>query len=369
MSTMNSKNKIILSFYVFLAVTFFAFIINYSASSEHPEIPNGMLSVNEIIIVKEVELDKIDIFNTMTDVQNYPKILPQNVISVNIINQTKNVIFAEEEVIENHLRLKINVKHTFIPYEKHTIEILNGDAKGTKIIQTFEENNSLTKITTKIDFKLSGILEFVKYFAQSNLEHAMNTVLDNFITYAVDFDNPNEKTVDNLYRELLYRPADVQGLEYYGSLLDSNKITPDDLRTIILESDEKKILLEFDARKTVDDLSNDARTTVDNLYRELLYRPADVQGLEYYGSLLDSNKITPDDLRTIILESDEKMNLRLSNTVIRIIDDAYMEVFDKHADEQTITDYYDLVIENKLKVKDLIQEFSNPTFNPKFNLN
>ena len=299
---MNSKNKIILSFYVFLAVTFFAFIINYSASSEHPEIPNGMLSVNEIIIVKEVELDKIDIFNTMTDVQNYPKILPQNVISVNIINQTKNVIFAEEEVIENHLRLKINVKHTFIPYEKHTIEILNGDAKGTKIIQTFEENNSLTKITTKIDFKLSGILEFVKYFAQSNLEHAMNTVLDNFITYAVDFDNPNEKTVDNLYRELLYRPADVQGLEYYGSLLDSNKITPDDLRTIILESDEK-------------------------------------------------------------------MNLRLSNTVIRIIDDAYMEVFDKHADEQTITDYYDLVIENKLKVKDLIQEFSNPTFNPKFNLN
>ena len=63
------------------------------------------------------------------------------------------------------------------------------------------------------------------------------------------------------------------------------------------------------------------------------------------------------------------MNLRLSNTVIRIIDDAYMEVFDKHADEQTITDYYDLVIENKLKVKDLIQEFSNPTFNPKFNLN
>jgi ribosome-associated toxin RatA of RatAB toxin-antitoxin module len=361
---MNLRNKVIVIFYIILAILYSVFLINYSASSDNPEIPNGIFSVNEIIIVKEVELDKIDIFNVMTDVHNYPKILPQNVISVNILNQTKNIIFAEEEVIENHLRLKMMVKHTFVPYNQHVIEILNGDAKGTKIIQTFEENNSTTKITTKIEFKLNGILEFIKYFTQSSLEHAMNTVLDDFIKYSKGFDNSNEKIVDDLYRELLHRPADVQGLEHYGSLLESNQINQDDLRNTILESDEKKSLLEFDDKKTMSDLSNDSKKIVDDLYRELLHRPADVQGLEHYGSLLESNQINQDDLRNTIFNSKEGLNIRLAHPVIRIIDDAYVEVFDKHADEEIIMHYYDLVVENKLSTKDLISEFSNSTFNP-----
>ena len=55
-----------------------------------------------------------------------------------------------------------------------------------------------------------------------------------------DFDSKYEKTVDDLYREILLRPADREGLIHFSSLLEDGKITEDNLRELLLNSEEKK---------------------------------------------------------------------------------------------------------------------------------
>ena len=54
------------------------------------------------------------------------------------------------------------------------------------------------------------------------------------------FDSKYEKTVDDVYREILLRPADREGLVHFSSLLEDGKITEDDLRELLLNSEEKK---------------------------------------------------------------------------------------------------------------------------------
>ena len=86
----------------------------------------------QIKLTKLVDVDKENIFEIMSSPELYPKVLPEIVVEVKIINQTGNVIFAEETISELGLRKKMLVKHELFPFNKHIIEILDGDANGTK---------------------------------------------------------------------------------------------------------------------------------------------------------------------------------------------------------------------------------------------
>ena len=44
----------------------------------------------------------------------------------------------------------------------------------------------------------------------------------------------------DLYREILLRPADREGLVHFYSLLEDGKIIEDDLRELLFNSEEKK---------------------------------------------------------------------------------------------------------------------------------
>ena len=133
--------------------------------------------------VKIVDVKKEDIFKTMAKINDYPKILPGNYVSVNIINQTNNTIYAEEEVAEIGIKTKMLVRHTIIPYKIHVLEVLNGDAKGTKISEIFEDNGSSTKLTTTLEIHAHGLLAPFAFIPKSNLESAMGTVITNFVKY------------------------------------------------------------------------------------------------------------------------------------------------------------------------------------------
>ena len=140
-------------------------------------------SVTNSTFVKIVDIKQKDIFNTMAKINDYPKILPGNYVSVNIINQTNNTIYAEEEVAEIGIKTKMLVRHTIIPYDKHVLEVLNGDANGTKITEVFEGNGSTTKLTTSVNLHLHGILSPLGSLPKSNLEHAMDTIITSFVEY------------------------------------------------------------------------------------------------------------------------------------------------------------------------------------------
>ena len=130
---MNKTDKIIILFYVFLAVSYTSAVIYMSNSfSDLKVTQEGKKAIDEFELVKTVPMGKTKIFDTMTDIQKYPIILPKNVISVKILNQSDNVIYSEEELMEKYIRTKLIVKHTIFPYENQTLEVMNGDAQDRK---------------------------------------------------------------------------------------------------------------------------------------------------------------------------------------------------------------------------------------------
>lgn len=133
--------------------------------------------------VKIVDVDKKKIFDLMADIKNYPNIFPDNYISVSIINQTGNAIFTRETVQEAGIRITFDVKHLIIPHEQHIIEILHGDANGTRITASFDNVDSKTRITTDVEMHLKGVLTPFGLLPQSNIQHAMNTIIDGFIKH------------------------------------------------------------------------------------------------------------------------------------------------------------------------------------------
>lgn len=63
--------------------------------------------------------------------------------------------------------------------------------------------------------------------------------------------------------------------------------------------------------KTINELKDETRKTVDELYRKILHRPADNEAFEYWGTLLESGKITKEEMRKEILNSYEYKTFRL----------------------------------------------------------
>jgi len=139
-------------------------------------------------IIKNTYVDKKKIFDTMADIENYPNILPKNIISVKIINETQpgisTIIFAEEIFTERGIVINQIVKHDIFPYERHTITVMSGDAKGTKITATFNQTFAGTQITTDVKMHIQGILAYFGPLARTNIESAIGTTIDTFIEYA-----------------------------------------------------------------------------------------------------------------------------------------------------------------------------------------
>ena len=72
-----------------------------------------------------------------------------------------------------------------------------------------------------------------------------------------------------------------------------------------MESDEKKYLLPPDEIKSLDELSSESKRIVDDLYREILLRPSDPDGLQYFASQLENDTMTIDEIKKILINSIE----------------------------------------------------------------
>jgi len=139
---------------------------------------------HNLILQRTSEVNRDKIFEIMADVKQYPNVLPHNVSEIRIINQTNNVIFAEETISELGIDVKLLVKHELFPPEQHIIEIMDGATKNTKIIIEFIETDSKTIITSDISLKASGPLIAIFIFMdQSNFESAYDTVIQAFEDY------------------------------------------------------------------------------------------------------------------------------------------------------------------------------------------
>ena len=337
-------DKIIIIFYIFLAISFtigISYITSTFDTTEHLiEFPQP---VTELQITKIVDVNQEEAFLIMTDVKNYPKILPRNIISVNIINQIDNSVLAEYEVIEHGIHTKLLANHTMYPYDKHIIEVMDGDAKGTKLIQDFtvintpvgdiggitnlflqglsqteiaklSECNSpfdeCTRIDSQVELNLEGLLSPFSYLPKRNLDHASNTVITSFTNY-MEIKTKNEKIIDDLYREILLRPADTGAFEYWGSLLENEKITKLELRKSILKSEEALSLKKPEARITESIYSIFHEVyELNGPYREEI--PADFRvGVGNVGEPYDAfdPRIDQDEFKKMVIENEYRLKI------------------------------------------------------------
>lgn len=357
------NDKIIILFYVFFAISYVLTTIYIDNTIFRGDIPQSAADENKIIEIKmieEVNMNKTRIFDTMSDIKNYPLMLPQNFISSKITSQNGNVTYAKVDVRDYNFESKDLVKQTVYPYEKRILEVLDGDAKGTTITQTFEGNDTFTKITTDAKLNLHGKLSSIIFFVKSSLESELDKKIMEIIDYARIQDNPYEKTVDDLYRNLLHRPADVGGLKLYTHYLEQGKMTKEDISNIIMQSDEYKAMHSI---KSIDELSPETKSIINSLYLKILYRPADDEGLRYFGSLYEGGKMTKDDIRVTLTESDEYRQIlpvktiqELDNKTKETINDLYMEAYHSPADHDSVV-FLGTLLENGNLTKDQIKDY------------
>ncbi len=256
-------------------------------------------------------------YNVFTDVENYHKVLPKNVLSVEVIDRTANSITAIEVLNEKFIVVKLTVKHSFVPNEKHTIEILDGDAQGTIITQYFTDINRGLEIVTDVDLNVKGVLSLVSFLPKSSLDSILKTVINEFVKYAeINYildDNvrlhPSIVQIDSLYREVLLRSLDKPAERYYVKLIEEEKITFDEIRNELLESDEYQRLLILKEYTSLDSISPETKEMINKLFQETLERDADESGLLYYSAMFETGKLTLDDIRNELLESDEKTHI------------------------------------------------------------
>lgn len=199
--------------------------------------------VNEIRLVSNfTSLDMTKLFDMMANVQNYTVISPKHFVSVTIVNQSGNVIYAKEQIKEKFFTETVLVKHTIVPYYNQTMEVMDGDAKGTILVASFNDSKNKQTLTTNVKLHLTGKLALFAFLPKQTLEQELISIESDFVNYSIGFNDKYDKIVDDLYREILHRPADEVGLKFFSSRLEAGQMSVDDIRKTITESPEAQSL-------------------------------------------------------------------------------------------------------------------------------
>ena len=109
----------------------------------------------------------------------------------------------------------------------------------SKIHEYAESDNKIQNIQKKIIKQEKRIKELVN---ETESLQRKNTALSSFIDHDKVLDTSSKKIVNELYLEILHRDADREGLTHFSTLLEKKKITIDDLRKTLLDSDEHRML-------------------------------------------------------------------------------------------------------------------------------
>ena len=129
------------------------------------------------------------------------------------------------------------------------------------------------------------------------------TKLQEKMRHKPELKNKTRKTIDDLYMKILDRHVDDTGLVNFGSMLENGKITLEDIKRELKNSKEYMRVFHPVARKK--EIRNDTRKTIDDLYMKILGRHADSDGIEFFGSMLESGRAIPSDVRNELLNSFE----------------------------------------------------------------
>ena len=124
------------------------------------------------------------IFETATDFESFQTMIPQFFPSIRIISVRPETTLVEEHVVIGGRELVIMAKHVINSPKVHETFVVGGDAKGTHIIEEYEQLSEGTQITVTVDFKPRGSMRLSGIFGKVNVENEFSKIMDELIIVA-----------------------------------------------------------------------------------------------------------------------------------------------------------------------------------------
>jgi carbon monoxide dehydrogenase subunit G len=132
----------------------------------------------KVKVEKIIKADREKVYKTITDFENLPTNMPQFFKSIKIVSKENNTIVIEESITMAGRDIKQKTKHILTFPEKHEVFVLEGDAKNSHIIETYEKISEGTRIIVEGDFNLSGKLKLVSFLVKGLIEKNIREVLE-----------------------------------------------------------------------------------------------------------------------------------------------------------------------------------------------
>jgi len=125
-----------------------------------------------------------DVYEILSNYENYPKLIPQHFPFVRVRSVRGNISVVEEHMNLGDKELLIMAKHVTEKPVLHEIFIIGGDIKGSHFKQQFIEVSEGTKIIVDVDLKLNGKMKMSYMFGTNKFEQDYAIILDDFTKIA-----------------------------------------------------------------------------------------------------------------------------------------------------------------------------------------
>ncbi|RDI48051.1 type II toxin-antitoxin system RatA family toxin [Aquicella lusitana] len=123
-------------------------------------------------------------FELVNGIEDYPRFLPW-CHSSKIISRTEEEVVAELEINWKGIHKSFTTRNRLYPYERMTIELINGPLKHMEGIWQFQPlDTHACKVLLDLEFEFAG--GFIDRLFQPVFQHIANTLVDAFCKRATE---------------------------------------------------------------------------------------------------------------------------------------------------------------------------------------
>ena len=147
----------------------------------------GEVSKSQLAKVKFEKFSNVTrekFFEIVTNYESLQVLLPEYFLSMRIISSREDSTLVEEHLKLGRKEFIVMVKHVVDKPNLHEIFFVGGDAKGTHIIEEFEELARGIRITVTVKFKPNVSTRLSNFFGKEKIENQFSEIFDKLIWIA-----------------------------------------------------------------------------------------------------------------------------------------------------------------------------------------
>ena len=157
-----------------------------------------------VSIQRTVDADKESLEYSLNSLEKYSEILPKYIQSSDLIGEKK----ANMKIGLDWISIDADVK-SLHSEDLFTLEVLNGDFKGTKLYvsltKDYPDYSERTRIVAELDLKQSWHMElFTSFVSDEDIESMLHTSLDGLVDYTKNPPSHSDRSSDKKEKFCLF---------------------------------------------------------------------------------------------------------------------------------------------------------------------